>query len=283
MADVTGAMTPTTHAEFIPEVWSKDLMTSRTNNLIMGGLVNKDYQNDLRYGDTVHIVSIKEMTADQMTPGTALVPVAPDETEQTLVIDQYWGKAIEIQDVLKKQSMYNLRAPYTEAMGRAIATAIDGSLLAQFANVAAPNKRTAVATMTFAEIVEAHTMLDMANVPMGDRALVINARVLGDLRKLPEFTDYDATGKEGVRERELGIVGTIYGTKVYLTNAVKTDAGAYQCLLFHRSAFTTVMQLAPSVESDRDILKKTDLVSISALWGVKTIRPDHAVVLRRTV
>lgn len=277
------AMTPSTHPEFVPEVWAKDIQMARTNNLVMGGLIDKQYQNDLAYGDTVHIVSIAEMTADVMTPGTALVPVAPDETEQTLVIDQYFGKAIEIQDVLKKQSKYDLRSPYTEVMGRAIATAIDGSLLAQHANVAAAHKRTAVATMTFDEIVEAHTLLDEDNVPMEDRALVINARILGDLRKLPEFTAYDETGREGVREREMGIVGTIYGTKVYLSNAVKTDTGAYQALLFHRSAFASVIQLQPNVESDRDILKKSDLVSVAALWGVKTVRPDHAVVLRRTV
>lgn len=277
------AMTPTTGAVFIPEVWAKDIQMARTNELVMGNLVDKQFQNDLSYGDTVHITSIAEMTADQMTPGTALVPVAPTETEQTLVIDQYWGKAIEIQDVLKKQSMYNLRAPYTEVMGRAIAKAIDSSLLAQYANVLAGNKRTAVATMTFNEIVEAHTMLDMLNVPQEDRFLVINARILGDLRKLEEFTSYDKTGREGVREKKMGIVGTIYGTDVYLTNAVQTNASAYQALLFHKSAFASVIQLQPSVESDRDILKKSDLVSISALWGVKTVRPDHAVVLRRTV
>ena len=277
------AMTPATHGEFVPEVWAKDIQMSRTNNLVMGNLVGKQYQNDLRYGDTVHIVSIGEMTADVMVPGTALVPVVPDETEQTLVIDQYFGKAIEIQEVLKKQSMYDLRQPYTAAMGRAIATAMDASLLAQAANVASGHIRPAVATMTFDEIVEAHTLLDSKNVPMDGRALVINARILGDLRKLPEFTAYDETGREGVREREMGIVGTIYGTKVYLTNALQTVSGAYRALLFHRDAFTTVVQLRPDVETDRDILKKSDLLSVSALWGNKTVRPDHAVVLQRTV
>lgn len=277
------AMTPATHGIFVPEVWAKDIMMSRTNNLVMGNLVNKQYESDLSYGDTVHITSIGELTADVMVPGTALVPVAPTETEQTLVIDKYFGKAIEIQDVLKKQSMYDLRAPYTEKMGRAIAVAMDDSLLALASGITGVNRRTAVATMTFAEIVEAHTVLDAANVPMDDRALVINARILGDLRKLPEFTSYDSTGHEGVREREMGIVGTIYGTKVYLSNAVQTDLGAYQALLFHRDAFTCVIQLRPSVESDRDILKKSDLVSIASLWGNKILRADHAVVLQRTV
>lgn len=276
-------MTPTTGAVFIPEVWAKDIQMARTNNLVMANLVDKQYESSLTYGDTVHITSIAEMTADAMTPGTALVPVAPTETEQTLVIDQYYGKAIEIQDVLKRQSKYDLRRPYTEKLGRAIAVAMDSSLLSQYANVHTDHKRTAIATMTFAEIVEAHTLLDEDNVPMEDRALVINARILGDLRKLPEFTAYDETGREGVREREMGIVGTIYGTKVYLSNAVKTASGAYQALLFHKDAFAMAVQLQPDVESDRDILKKSDLVSISALWGVKTVRPDHAVVLRRTV
>lgn len=280
-------MTPTTGAVFIPEVWAKDIQMARRNKLVMGSLIDKQYQSDLKYGDTVHITSIAEMTADAITPGTALVPVAPTETEQTLVVDQYYGKAFEIQDMLKRQSMYSLRQPYTDVMGHAIAKAIDGSLLAQFANVATAHKMTAVATVTFDNIVDAHTLLDEDNVPMEDRALVINARILGDLRKLDEFKAYNEVGTEGIIRSKLGIVGTIYGTPVYLTNAVKTntDSGTpnYQALLFHKSAFASVIQLQPSVESDRDILKKADIVSISALWGVKTVRPDHAVVIRRNV
>lgn len=280
-------MTPTTGAVFIPEVWSKDIQLARTNNLIMANLVNKQYEKDLTYGDTVHIVSIAEMTADQMTPGTALVPVAPTETEQTLVIDQYYGKAIEIQEVLKKQSMYELRQPYTAAMGRAIATAIDSSLLGLFSTVATANKMTAVATLTFNTIVEAHGLLDKNNVPQEDRVLVVNWAGLQDLRKLDEFHSYDKVGERNLIEQKLGIVGTIYGAPVYLTNAVKENEDStvnnYQFLLFHKDAFAAAIQLRPNVESDRDILKKADLVSISALWGCKTVRPDHAVVIRRNV
>lgn len=280
-------MTPTTGAVFIPEVWAKDVQMARRNSLIMASLVDHQYESELNYGDTVHITSIAEMTADAITPGTALVPVAPTETEQTLVVDQYYGKAIELQDMLKKQSKYDLRKPYTDVMGHALAKAIDGSLLAQFANVLAGNKMTATASVAFENIVDAHTLLDMANVPMEDRALVINAKILGDLRKEPEFKAYNEVGVEGIIKSKLGIVGTIYGTPVYLTNAVKTntDSGTsnYQALLFHKSAFAVAMQLDPEMETDRDILKKSDLISGSTLWGVKTVRSDHAVVIRRNV
>jgi len=277
------AMTPVTGAVFIPEVWADEVQMARRNKLVMTNLVNHQYEDDLKYGDTVHITSIAEMTADAITPGTALVPVAPTETEQTLVVDQYYGKAIELQDMLTRQSKFDLRKPYTDVIGFALARAIDGSLLAQYANVASGNKQTAVANLTFNGIVDAHTLLDAKDVPMEDRAFVVNAQGLGDLRKLDEFSSYTETGREGVRERQMGIVGEIYGAPVYLTNAVKTDTGAYQMLLLHKDAFAAAIQIQPEMESDRDILKKTDLISGSTLWGVKTVRPDHAVVIRRTV
>lgn len=280
-------MTPTTGAVFIPEVWAKDIQKARRNKLVMLNLVDHQYQSDLKYGDTVHIPSIAALTADNITPGNALVPVAPTETEQTLVVDQYKGKAIEIQDMLKKQSKYDLRRPYTDEIGFALAKAIDASLLAQYANVLTANKMTAVAAVTYDTIVEASTLLDAADVPQEDRALVVNAHILGDLRKDPQFTEYDSTGREGVKETKLGIRGTIFGVPVYLTNAVasNSDSGTnnYQALLFHKSAFAAVVQIQPETESDRDILKKSDLISGSTLYGVKTVRPDHAVVIRRNV
>lgn len=276
-------MTPTTGAVFVPEVWAKDILMARRNKLVASQLVTHQYENNLTYGDTVHIVSVAEMTADVITPGTALVPVAPTETEQTLVIDKYYGKAIEVQDMLKRQAMYDLRKPYTDVMGFAVAKAMDASVLAMYANAAAGHTQTAVAALTFAGIVDATTLLDSKDVPMEDRALIVNAVSLGDLRKLPEFTAYEKTGREGKVETGLGIVGTIYGADVYLSNAVPTAGGSYKNLLVHKDAIAIAVQMTPDVESDRDILKKADLLSISALWGVKTVRADHMVVLQRTV
>lgn len=276
-------MTPTTGAVFIPEVWAADVKKARRNKLVATNLVDHQFESDLRYGDTVHYTSIAEMTADTITPGTALTPVAPTETEQTILVDQYKGKAVELQDMLKRQSKYDLRQPYADVIGFALAKAIDTSILAEYANVTAGNIQTAVASLTFNGVVDATTLLDAANVPMEDRALIVNAVSLGDLRKLVEFSSWDKTGREGVRESEMGIVGTIYGAPVYLTNAVPSAASSYKNLLVQKSAFAAVIQESPEMESDRDILKKSDLLSGSTLYGVKTIRSDHAVVLQRTV
>lgn len=275
-------MTPTTGAVFIPEVWAKDVQMARRNKLVALQLVDHQYESGvMNYGDTVHITSIADFDADDITPGTALVPVAPTETEQTLVIDQYKGKAIEIQDMLKKQSMYDLRRPYSDVIGHAMAKAIDGSLLAEWENF--DESLTAVSTMTFETIVDATVELDKANVPLEDRALVVDSVTLGDLRKQPEFQSYQETGAKELVKQHKGIVGEIYGAPVYWTNAVKEDSGEAKNLLIQKSAVAAAVQMKPEMESDRDILKKADLVSGSTLWGVKTVRSDHAVVLPRTV
>ena len=259
---------------------------ARRNKLVMSNLVDHQYESDISYGDTVHITSIAEMDADDITPGTALTPVAPTETEQTLVIDQYKGKAIELQDMLKKQSKYDLRKPYTDVIGHALAKSIDSSLLDEWTNVVAAHKQTSLSALTFDGIVAATTLLDEDNVPLEDRALVVDAISLGDLRKLEEFTLYTNTGEKSHVKKHMGIVGEIYGAKVYFTNAVAQStgtAGERKNLLFHKSAFALAVQLDPEMESDRDILKKADLVSGSTLFGNKTVRSDHAVVVARDV
>lgn len=275
--------TPTTGAVFIDEVWAKDIQENRRNKLIATKLVDHQFESQiLNHGDTVHITSIAPLTATAITPGSPIVPIANTETEQTLVIDQYYGVGVELQDMLKKQSTYNLRKPYVDEMSYALATKIDESLLAEWTNVATANKMTAVASLTFAGIVDANVLLDKANVPMSDRALVVNATGLGDLRKLAEFTMYEKTGKEGLVSSDFGLVGQIYGAPVYMTNAVPKAGGSAKNMLIHKSAFAVAIQMKPEMEYDRDILKKTDIITGSALWGVKTIRPDHAVVLQRT-
>lgn len=275
--------TPTTGAVFIPEVWAKDIQENRRNKLIALKLIDHQFESAvLNQGDTVHITSITPLTASAITPGSPIVPTANTETEQTLVIDQYYGVGVEIQDMLKKQSAYELRKPYTDEIAYALANAIDTDVLAEWTNVATANKQTAIAALTFSGIVDAHVLLDKANVPMSDRALVVNAYGLGDLRKLAEFTMYEKTGKVGLVTEDFGLVGQIYGAPVYMTNAIPVSGGSAKNMLIHKSAFAAAVQIKPEMEHFRDIFKKSDSITGSALWGVKTIRPDHAVVLQRT-
>ena len=274
---------PSNTSSFIPELWAADIQKNRTNHLVMLNLVNKQYESQvLSKGDTVHIEAMDEFTTDVIDPAVGLTVKAATISETTLVIDQYVGFARAVQDMLKKQSAYDLRASFVERGGRALATAIDSYLMSLGANFT--TKRTAVANLSYDEFVDAMAVLDGRNIPQEDRALVINGAGLADLRKVAQFNFYGNAGETPLKKVPTnGLVGDIYGVPVYITEAVATVTGAYQYLLFHKEAIAAAVQLKPEMEHDRDILKKADIVSGSTLFGAKVVRPDHGVVIQRTV
>lgn len=280
-------MTPTTGANFISEVWAKDIQENRRNKLVALKAVDHQYESSvLSEGDTVHIVAIPELTAQTITPGTEMTVQDATPTEQLLVIDQYKGVPVRIQDMLKKQSAYELRAPYVDRISFALANAIDSYILGLWNGFDAGNKPAAIAALTFNAIVDAHQILDSKNVPTTDRALIVNGLGLADLRKIAEFSMYDKTGKDGLVSTEDGHVGTIYNTPVWVTNAIATTGttptAQAKFLLIHKSAIAAAVQLQPEIEYDRNILMKADIISGSTLFGAKIVRSDHAVVISRT-
>lgn len=281
--------TPANGALLIDEVWAKEIQENRRNVLVAQKIVDLQYESGLlSHGDTVHILAMPDFTADTIVPGTPLTPIAPTETEQTLVVDQYPGKAVVVQDMLKVQSLYELRSKYTEKISHALATAIDTYIMGLYTQFDAANVMDPVAAVTFDTLIDAHAILDAKNVPQTGRVIVVDSYGLADLRKVAEFTMYDKVGQAGLVKNSgddpnPGFVGTIYGAPVYWTNAVAKDATTSKLLLVHKSAIAAVVQMKPEIEHDRDILLKADIVSGSCLFGAKVVRPDHGVVIQRTL
>lgn len=178
-----------------------------------------------------------------------------------------------------------MREPYLQRIGRFLDRAKDEEVqrkaVAGFTNTL--NASGDNGTLRFQDIVDAASMLDVNNVPEGDRFIVVNGIGRADLRKIPEFTAYKEVGESGLVKSTTGYVGEIYGMPVYVTNAIKADSGVFNFLMFHRSAIIGATQDVPGIESDRDKLRGVDYVVGSELFGVKVLRPDHGVVIKRTV
>ena len=278
--------TPANSPVVIDEVWAKEILQNRRNRLVMEQLVNHDYEGQIKnHGDTVHIISLPDMVAQDIVPGTEMTVTPLVPTEQLLVIDQYKGVPAEVQDMLMKQSTYDLRRPYTEKIGFALADAIDKYLIGiAVAGVAVGNTLTVVSALNKATLVTAHAKLDALNVPTEGRSLIINGFGKADLRLDQDMTWADRQGS-GVSIAGAGYAGTIYDTPVYVTNQVpKINSNAnWAFLLIHRDALTAAVQIDPEVETDRRVLSKSWIVAGSTLFGGKVIRPDHIVVIPRTV
>lgn len=75
---------------FIPQLWAADLLENLNDaHVFAGNAVNKDFQKNLRMGDSVRINSIGRVTIGNYTKNTwTITPEVLDGTGQTLVIDQ---------------------------------------------------------------------------------------------------------------------------------------------------------------------------------------------------
>lgn len=273
----------------IPELWAKEIQENRVNNLVMWALIDGRLSSEIsQKGDTLHLNFLDEIT-DDTSVNSAVSGLTIDglDTDQVdLIIDRYIRKVLGVHDVLKAQSAYEFRAPYTARLGRYLDRALDEEVMRKA--VAGAGKTITVTgntnkTLAFADVVKAAAELDAANVPIEGRAIVINGYGLGDLRQVPEFTAFKETGESGLVKGATGLVGEIYGMNVYVSNAVSTTGGNYNFLMLHRSAVIGAVQSVPSFESDRDKVDGIDFIAGAQLWGVKVLRADHIVKITRPV
>lgn len=281
----TGAVNDDANTKaLVPELWAKDIAKNRNDNLVLWALINHQYQSEIgQKGDVLHINFLSEIDDDASVNSsvTAASTIdALDVTQTDLLIDRYIRKALGVQDVAKAQSAYELRSHYVERLGRFLARGLDEEVMKK-AVAGFTGKITAGASLTFANIVDAATILDTANVPENERYIVVNGVGRGDLRKIPEFTAYKETGDKGLVKSTTGFVGHIYGMPVYVTEAIKATGGKLNFLMFHREAIIGATQSVPSLEGGREKLLGTDYIVGSQLWGVKVLRGDHGVVIER--
>lgn len=273
----------------VPELWAKEIAANRVDNLVLWQLIDSRYSGEINNkGDVLHIPFVGEIDDDTDTNYTVGTDVSIDSLDVTtvdLVIDRYIRKGIGVQDALKAQSAYELRAPAQQRLSRFLDRAKDEETFRKAVAGFTNTPIAAGANITFENVVDAAAALDVQNVPESDRFIVINGMGRADLRKVPEFTAYNEVGESGLVKSKSGFVGEIYNMPVYVTNAIKANTAAtpaYEFLMFHRSAIIAATQTVPRVEFGRDYKKGQDDMVGSELFGVKVLRPDHGVVITRT-
>lgn len=274
-----GNVTPTTAAVFVPEVWAADIQKHTKANLVLADLVKRADADVAQFGDKVHFPFLAEVSARDKSAGTDVTFDAATESEIQLDIDKHKYFAFVVEDIVKAQSKYDLRAAYTEAAGYAMAKAIDSSL----AGLATGFSQTvsAGAALEDADVIDAIQTLDAGDVPRENRAFVIHPEAMADLRALDKFTRYDAVGQAGIQAgRNNGLVANVYGIDVYMTTQVTTSAGTPDLLnnmLFHRDALVAAIQVAPKVEAEYSVDKLGWKVAAHTIYGVKELRDAFGV------
>ena len=298
----TPAVTNTTAAVFIPEIWSDEIIAAYKKNLVMANLVMKmNFKG--KKGDMVHIPAPTRGTASLKVAQTAVTVIADTETEVQVSINRHFEYSRFIEDITEVQALSSMRQFYTADAGYALARAVDTDLIQLgrssnggagtnvYANafiggdgttayVAGSNNQTA---LTDAAIRRTIQRLDDNDTSMDQRFFVIPPSSRNTLMGLARYTEQAFIGNgDAIRTGE---IGNLYGIPVFVSSNVDTASGsaaARVCLMGHRDSMVLVEQLAVRSQVQYKQEHLSTLFTSDTLYGVAGLRNAATVGAARS-
>ena len=260
---------------FIPEIWSTELLVTFRKNFVFSGLTNRNWEGDVM-GNQVKIQT--PATVPVVARSGSITYTTPTSTTQNLDIDQDFEWAFEVEDLEEVQSNINLLSTYTAEGANSMADKLDQDVAGLYVDGTAPSVSLTLASDdVYQKIVDCAVNLDLANVPTNGRWLVVSPAVKGALLKNTNFIHATPTGDQRIRSGE---IGNIAGFNVYVSNNL-TLATQRKCMYSHISAITWAGQLS-RFEALRDKDTWYDYVRARMVWGRKVVRPTALGLLDTT-
>jgi len=263
-------------ANFIPELWSTQLITAFRKATVFGQLVNRNYEGDIRNGgDTVKITTPAAITVGAYS-GTVSYQT-PTSAQQSLAIDQdiYW--AFELDDVDQAQANVNLMQAYMVEAADALAQSVDVNLAGLYTGAGLTQIELDVGTSDFYDImVLGAQRLDEANVPRAGRWVVMSPRGYADLLQNTNFISATDAGATLVRE---GALGRVAGFDVLVSNNLASAEANHKEYLYGTNAAITMAEQVINTEALRRDAAFKDAVRGRMVYGRKVIRPSALGVI----
>jgi hypothetical protein len=199
-------------ANAIVKLVAADALPALTGNLVMGNLVNRDFEPTLaQAGDTVNVPIPPTLIANNLAEGSSVVTQSPNLGNAQIKLDTHAEATFQIPDVTKVLAVPDLLKLYMQPAMVALAERIETDLLNLYAQFSANAPvGTAGSPLTEAAVDAAETALFEAKVPMGEpKYLVVDANAYSALRQIPRFSEYGTAGEAGLRALVDGSVGRI--------------------------------------------------------------------------
>jgi len=305
MALGTNQVTTTIAGNFIPELWSDEVIGAYKSNLVIANLVTK-LSHKGKKGDTIHIPVPARGSASAKAANTQVTLSAATNSVINVSIDQHYEYSKLIEDIAEVQSLASMRKFYTDDAGYALATQVDTKLgtlweALQSGTVGGDNaaswetayigstgttlytgNSTNAADITDAGIRALLLKLDNADVPMDNRSLIVPPVAANDLLGINRFTEQQYIGSgDAIRT---GKIGMIYGVDVYISSNCPTttqsggDGATDRAgVLMHKDAFVLAEQLGVRSQTQYKQEYLGDLFTSDTIYGVAELRNDAGV------
>lgn len=255
-------ITSTNVAQAIVKLVAADFLLPVVGSLVMGNLVNRNYEATLaQAGDVVNIPIAPNFTANNIAEAGSVTNQQKSLGNAQVILNRHIEASFALPDVTKVLAVPDLLALYTQSAVIAIAEQIETDLLSTYAqfNYNA-STGTANTTITEAVVDTTETELFTAKVPAGaPKYLVVNGPTYGSLRQIARFTEFQMTGPSGQPSPMLTGnltnainaaggqqgVGTVKGLTVFRSQYVQKVSTTTNNVCFHRDALALVTRTLP--------------------------------------
>jgi len=269
-------------------------------------------------GDTIHVPKPVRGAASAKSESTAVTIQANLESELQIAVDRHFEYSRFIEDIVETQALNSLRQFYTEDAGYQLALKVDTDLMnaatgfgdgtktfapantgadwvasnSYYFNAAAGIAAYAVDTVTSGDnftdlgFRQAIKLMDDADVPMENRALIVPPAARSTIMGIDRYVSSDFVGGRGV---ESGLIGNLYGVDVYVSSncpvievAAQNSASSVDtrgCLFFHKDAIVHAEQMAVRSQTQYKQEYLSTLYTADTLYGVEVYRPEAGFVI----
>jgi len=306
----TNAVGRVSAGNFVPELWSDEVLAAYKANLVFPQLVTTlDFHGEK--GDTIHIPRPSRGSVSAKATATSVTLIAESNGVFDLTIASHFEYSRLIEDIAKIQALDSMRSFYTDDAGFALAIQLDNDLQTQGALFAAGDAAPTTAgtayskaeiggdgatawtqagsgngsALTDAGIRRAIQALDDSDVPARDRALVVPPVEKRKLMGIARFTEQAFVGEvSGSNTIRNGLIGDVYGVPVFVSSNVAevqaNDSTPYRaCLLFQKEAVVLAEQLSPRTQTQYKQEFLADLFTADQIYGFGTMRPEAGIAL----
>jgi hypothetical protein len=281
-------------------------------NLVMGNLVNRDYEPEMgNTGDVINVTIPPVLIANNIAEGGTVQTQNPSLGNAQITLNTHVEASFQIPDVTKVLAYPDLMDVYMKPAVNAVATKVESDLLNLWPLFTANPQLGATSAMDESRIDAAETQLFVNDVPQADpKFLVISANAAGSMRQISRFTEAQTIGPDQKGDAILsaympggspGLFGKIKDFFVFRSQLVALSTN-YKNIAFHRNAIGLVMRRLPTpLPGTGAIAEYIELgnfgfrillsyqpgtlasqVTVDGLYGCGPLRNNHAVVVQST-
>ena len=302
MALGTNQVTTSVANNFIPELWSDEVIGAYKSNLVVANLVTK-LSHKGKKGDTIYIPVPARGSASAKAANTQVTLSAATNTKVTVSVDKHYEYSKLIEDIAEVQALASMRKFYTDDAGYALAKQVDTDLFALTEGLqggtvggsgAASFEKAVIgsngstdytgnssnaADITDAGIRRMLLTLDDADVPMDNRVMVVPPICANDMLGISRFTEQQFIGSGDAIKT--GKIGQIYGVDIFISSncpSASGNSGADRVgVLMHKDALVLAEQVGVRSQTQYKQEYLGDLFTSDTIYGVAELRNDAGV------